>query len=50
MGARSAIPNVIQKIEQALKGAYEALSIARQAGVRIGSGSRGGTIVADRRP
>jgi imidazolonepropionase-like amidohydrolase len=30
---------VIQKIEQALKGAYEALSIARQAGVRIGSGS-----------
>ena len=30
---------VIQKIEQALKGAYEALSIARQAGVKIGSGS-----------
>ena len=30
---------VIQKIEQALKGAYEALSIARQAWVRIGSGS-----------
>ena len=30
---------VIQKIEQALKGAYEALSIARQVGVKIGSGS-----------
>ena len=30
---------MIQKIEEALKGAYEALSIARQAGVRIGSGS-----------
>src|SRR5262249_12583657 len=30
---------MIDKIEQALKGAYDALSLARQAGVKIGSGS-----------
>jgi len=30
---------MIVKIEQALKGAYDALSLARQVGVRIGSGS-----------